>query len=858
MASRISFSQYKLEAEIEKCRGECQWDKVQNLVKQLSPKASENDDFGNLLLAEVFLEQCLKENIAKLKDCTPLMEKNEPKMREAKKHLSSILNRGKLQHNLMTEAILTLAKLHFVEGSYRDALSMYARVGIDVLCFEDQLLYKKRLLAEAFVIKGLSLERQALSVTSQVRLFEREEEIMSCFEKAGDIALIYLQEGERAMISNQSKATKGNVPVQEMELTYFLEAALQSAYVTCFKKRNIVKGVKRIRETLRAMETRATQNFRMTIAKHLAEVLLHSLCEDSYWNPFSDPPPDLLSDEESGPFQTVSYTLTTGPQLYQGDNLFCPRDIVEEALLLLLISESMANRDAVISRAPDQREDRNISFQNASALYDLLSITLGRRGQYEMLSECLERALKFAFDEFHLWYQLALSLVSCGKSTWAVSALRECTKLRPSDPSIPLMAAKVCIGSLQWLEGERFCMIVITMGEEAGEFLAKGYLGLGLVYSLQATDATLRSTRDKLHEKALKALRRAHSLDSDDPRIILYVSLQLAFNRQISEAIELLQVALKLRSDDMHSLHLLALLFSAQKHYQRALEVINMAVNEYPENFSLLFTKVKLEAVHKGPEEALESCKHMLNVWQTTHTSHFSDCDKESSIVEELLTDKRSTIQSSVADGTAAEKRSTIHLTFPDFHEADSGSLRVPSIAASRMELAMSEVSAQSITVKQAPKQLSIILEQIWLQAAELFIELQRTKEASFCIQEAASLFSVSHEVMFMRGRLAEMTGNLNGAKHFYDEALAMNPKGAKIMEHLGRTLFKMDRSSLAERFLRDAVQAQSTSHEAWNTLGEVLQGQGKNEDAVEYFLTALELEASSPIVPFTVIPREL
>ncbi|XP_048457394.1 tetratricopeptide repeat protein 7A-like isoform X1 [Rhincodon typus] len=851
MASRISFSQYKLEAEIEKCRGECQWDKVQNLVKQLPPKTSENDDFGNLLLAEVLLEQCLKENTAKLKECTPLMEKNEPKIREAKKHLSSILNSGKLQHNLMTEAILILAKLHFVEGSYRDALSMYARVGIDDLCIDDEPIYKKRLLAEAFVIKGLSLERQDSSVTSRVRLFEREEETMSCFEKASIIALVYLQEEERTMISTQSRATKGNVAVQELELTYFLEAALQSAYVHYFKKGNLVKGIKQMREILRAMETRPTQNFRMTIAKQLAEVLLRNLCENSYWNPFSEPPPDLLRSEESDPFLI---NLTTGPQLYQGDSLFCPKDIVEEALLLLLISESMVNRDGVISRAPDQREDRNISFQNASALYDLLSITMGRRKQYEMLSECLERAMKFAFDEFHLWYQLALSLVACGKSTWAVSALRECANLQPSDPSIPLMAAKVCLGPIHWLEeGERFCKIVTIMGEEAGEFLSKGYLGLGLVYSLQATDAPLRSSRDQLHKKALKALKRAHSLDCEDHRIALYLSLQLAFNRQISEAIEQLQVALKLRNDDMHSLHLLALLFSAQKHYQRALDVINLAIGEYPENFSLFFTKVKLEAVHTGPEEALETCKHMLNMWQTIHNAQFSDCDKESS-----TTEKRSTVRSSTAEGVATDKRSTVHLTFPDFHEADAGSLRVPSIAASRMELATSEISAQSSAVKHAPKQLTIILEQIWLQAAELFLELQRTKEVSFCIQEAASLFSMSNDVIFMRGMLEEMRGNLSGAKHFYDEVLAINPRSAKIMEQLGRTLHKMGRNSLAEKFLRDAVQAQSTSHEAWNSLGEVLQDQGKNEDAAEYFLTALELEASSPIVPFTVIPREL
>lgn len=29
--------------------------------------------------------------------------------------------------------------------------------------------------------------------------------------------------------------------------------------------------------------------------------------------------------------------------------------------------------------------------------------------------QCLERAMKFAFEEFHLWYQFALSLMAAGK-----------------------------------------------------------------------------------------------------------------------------------------------------------------------------------------------------------------------------------------------------------------------------------------------------------------------------------------------------------------------------------------------------------------------------------------------------------
>ncbi|TFK01317.1 pericentrin [Platysternon megacephalum] len=293
----------------------------------------------------------------------------------------------------------------------------------------------------------------------------------------------------------------------------------------------------------------------------------------------------------------------------------------------------------------------------------------------------------------------------------------------------------------------------------------------------------------------------------------------------------------------MNSLHLLALLFSAQKHYQHALDVINMALAEYPESFSLLFTKVKLERVHKGPEEALVTCRHMLRMWQMVYNfSQHSGSEKESSVTEVPM----------------IKKHNGMHLSLPDAHDTDSGSQRASSVAASRLEQAMSEVTMQNTALRQGPMQLWTTLEQIWLQAAELFMEQRHLKEAGFCIQEAASLFPTSHTVLYMRGRLAEMKGSLEEAKQLYDEALTVNPAGVEIMHSLGPILSRLGRRSLAQKVLRDAVQIQNTNHQAWNSLGEVLQAQGKNEAAVECFLTALDLESSSPVVPFTVIPREL
>ncbi|XP_064220122.1 tetratricopeptide repeat protein 7A isoform X4 [Aotus nancymaae] len=725
-------------------------------------------------------------------------------MSEAKNYLSSILNHGRLSPQYMCEAMLILGKLHYVEGSYRDAISMYARAGIDDISMENKPLYQMRLLSEAFVIKGLSLERLPNSIASRFRLTEREEEVITCFERASWIAQVFLQELEKTTNNSTSRHLKGCHPV-DYELTYFLEAALQSAYVKNLKKGNIVKGMRELREVLRTVETKATQNFKVMAAKHLAGVLLHSLSEECYWSPLSHPLPEFMGKEEN----SLATQALRKPHLYEGDNLYCPKDNIEEALLLLLISESMATRDVVLSRVPEQEEERTVSLQNAAAIYDLLSITLGRRGQYIMLSECLERAMKFAFGEFHLWYQVALSMVACGKLE----------------------------------EAERFAMMVISLGEEAGEFLPKGYLALGLTYSLQATDATLKSKQDELHRKALQTLERAQQLAPGDPQVILYVSLQLALVRQISSAMEQLQEALKVCRDDAHALHLLALLFSAQKHYQHALDVVNMAITEHPENFNLMFTKVKLEQVLKGPEEALVTCRQMLRLWQTLYSfSQLGGLEKDGSLGE----------------GLTMKKQSGMHLTLPDAHDADSGSRRASSIAASRLEEAMSELTMPSSVLKQGPMQLWTTLEQIWLQAAELFMEQQHLKEAGFCIQEAAGLFPTSHSVLYMRGRLAEVKGSLEEAKQLYKEALTVNPDGVCIMHSLGLMLSRLGHKSLAQKVLRDAVERQSTCHEAWQGLGEVLQAQGQNEAAVDCFLTALELEASSPVLPFSIIPREL
>ncbi|XP_037126937.1 tetratricopeptide repeat protein 7A isoform X1 [Syngnathus acus] len=849
MASRISFTQQRLEAELDRYRAECQWDRIPPVVEHMqAARMHEDDDYGTLLLAEALLEESLQENTDLLRSSIPLMDKMQPRLCRAKSYLNILLSRGRLTPRYLNEALLLMAKVHYVQGSHRDARGMCARVGLEELTQDDQPIYHLRLLAEAFVIKGLSLDHQALSSVSRIRLLEREEESLSCYLKACDAALSYLQELDKTVTTPHPKTAKVTLcsPTVDLDLSFFLQAALQSAYLCLLQRGHLAQGAHQLRRVIRVVESRGSQSFRKTAARKLAEVLLSSVSEDSYWPPLGPPPSAWLRREGAATSKDALYPTIKPPQRYSTDSCFCPQDVVEEAVLLLLITESMASGDAVISRLPDQVEARQATLQDSVSVYDLLTVGMVRRGQYTMLSECLERAMKFSFNEFHLWRQLGLSLMASGKAVGAVSVFKECARMRPDDPLLPLLAAKVCIGQLHWLsEAEVLSQSVVSMGEGAGESLPRAYLALGLSYSLQASDASLKEDRNEYNKKALGILRKAHSLDPQDAHIAMCLALQLALVRQVSAAMETLQGALSLQGDDLHSLHLLSLLLSAQKHHRYALDTLALALSQHPDNFNLLFTKAKLEEVLYGPSAALQTCQEMLQIWQSQYdVSRSTETDDSSSIpVMERM------------DASSGVRKTSIYLTLPDFQ--DTGSTSPSSVAASRLEAALSEVSDISSMHRQGPTYIWTTLERIWLQAGELFIEDGRLKEAQFCIAEASSLFPNSHSVLLQRGHLAELRGQLEEAKNLYDEALAIHPTGECVLVHLGRLLVKTGRANLGEKVLRDAVQVHSTSHKAWSGLGEALQSLGSSQ-APDCFLTALELEASSPIRPFTIIPREL
>lgn len=92
----------------------------------------------------------------------------------------------------------------------------------------------------------------------------------------------------------------------------------------------------------------------------------------------------------------------------------------------------------------------------------------------------------------------------------------------------------------------------------------------------------------------------------------------------------------------------------------------------------------------------------------------------------------------------------------------------------------------------------SLSLSPVSFSLAEVYIGMGKPAEATACTQEAANLFPMSHNVLFIRGQVAELRGNVDEAKRWYEEALSISPTHVKTMQRLVSLSFLLFPSSMS------------------------------------------------------------
>lgn len=448
--------------------------------------------------------------------------------------------------------------------------------------------------------------------------------MISCFEKAADLGILYLQ--------GQDNTNQGEV----RRMGAILETGLQQAPIVLIKAGKLQNAIDRYRVMLSAVETRATQTLRLTLARQLAEVLLRGVSGTIYTLPTSNTPTRSASGGNKRLWE---------PRKYSGRQQFIPKNQHEETILLLLIAETLAVRDAVLSQSPEFRDARVHSLGNATAIYDLLTLATVRWNQVALLHDSLEKALKFAFGESHVWKQYATCLMALGRFKHAVCALKEHSNLEPGDSMSCLMAARICYEHLdQVKEGLAFAEEALRKELKAPvgrRSRAQLYVGIGL--QQMAVSSNLVSERDRYNRLAFEALERAVQQDPNDHLVEYYLACQHAHNFNITEALVHITTALSLRAEHASSLLLFALLLTANRRPKEALAVVQDAVEEFPDNLNLLHVKAHLELYLRDVETALETVQQMFSIWREVYEVQLANAANEHD--NEKHSDTRSVIQ---------------------------------------------------------------------------------------------------------------------------------------------------------------------------------------------------------------------
>ncbi|XP_034106159.1 tetratricopeptide repeat protein 7B isoform X1 [Drosophila nasuta] len=857
MANRTRNNTTKVEALIESCRSEGKWQRVIELTDELKTGSPHNECLANFLVGEARLENYLEEHAV-----APETNFGRAKsgLAEARRFLNLALGESGQKAGIALDAYLLLAKLSYACGEYEQSLENFVKAELNTLAEKELTLRSLKILAESYAIKGLCLEQQASKPTSKFKKAEKDTEMICCFERASDLGLLYLQEYDIVSGSNNSSnnstagstlnvnagggvqqstssfAISSTIPSSGVTLEVsrrmgaILETALQRAPIVLIKAGKLQVAVERYRIMLNAIETRATQSLRLTLARQLAEVLLRGVSGTIYAPPFTT---------KSG-----GSTLRGGgatkrlwkPRKYAGRQQFTPRNQQEEVILLLLIAEALAVRDTVLSQSPEFRLARQHAMGNVTAVYDLLTLATIRWGLVQLLNESFEKALKFSFGEQHVWRQYALSLMAAEKHSHALRVLQESMKLTPGDPLPCLLASRLCYESLETVkQGLDYAQQALKR-EVKGLRPSRSQLFVGIGHQQLAIQATLKSDRDAYNKLALESLERAVQQDGNDHLAEYYLSLQYALLNQLGDALSHIRFALALRMEHAPCLHLFALLLTASRRPREALGVVEDALHEFPDNLQLLHVKAHLQLNLEDAETALSTVQHMLAVWRDVYEAQLAGEEEKHS-----------------------DTKSGVHLVHSSqMSDKDSNSVYAASLAAvSRVEQALSEAasSLSSFTQRPGPRRPWMLQIEIWLLLADVYLRIDQPNEALNCIHEATQIYPLSHQIMFMRGQVHVYLEQWLDAKQCFLNAVAANPNHTEALRALGETHLMLGEPRLAEKMLKDAAKLDPNCPKIWFALGQIMQTLGDFNASADCFATSLQLEPSCPVLPFTSIP---
>ncbi|XP_053206317.1 tetratricopeptide repeat protein 7B-like isoform X1 [Panonychus citri] len=789
----------RTESDIEKYREESEWRKILELAQSIGSDGGRNG-LIEFLLGEAKLELYLEGGD---------LIRGQNLLKESRAHLKSCLNASNCSA-LQVDANLLLAKLHFMSGEQPLALKVIEASGISSIIGGEKPLPHRimKLVAESFAIKGMCLEKEK-SIDKGL------EKAITCLTKASDLTLRYLQNMEKHL-----------GPYAIVSVGPILETGIQRAPILFIQNDQITKAFNQYRSIMNVCETQSTLNTRQVVSRKLAELIIRSVSR-SCWTPFD-----------------TSITTLSGhwkPHRYFGQSLFNPREREEEVILLLLISEMLAARNVVLDRGSEFNETRRQSLENVIAIHDLLVIALTPCKYY--ILDMFEKAMKFSFEIKHIWLQFGLSVMETRKFPLrAILIFKEVARIDSKDPVPCILAAKVYILELNNPEKALEFALEALNRDTEGILASRINLTLGIVNAIlyeEETETVKKLKKLHLHE-SIKYFQALAKGPVEDHLAYYHLGLHMAHQRVINDSMHHAQLALVLNPYHLPSIQLMILCLSALKKYQEALSLCEASLEEYPDQLVLLYVKAHLEQVvsDNGYELALQTAKHMLRCCKNLPNE---DKDKV------LYSGNNVTLTGTNYDTLSLKMEQTLS----EIVSLDS----CPILGEGAITIGPGLEDGSL-----GQKQLWNLQLHLWILIAELYIKLGLISEAEACVAEVANVVfgPLSHQLMYVKGILAKARQRYAEAKSYFQNAISINPRHARALQQLGHSYYLLGNHLSADKYLRDSLNVDATLHETWSHMGCVLNELGEHKRAADCLVTAIQLEATAPILPFNLSPRNV
>lgn len=391
--------------------------------------------------------------------------------------------------------------------------------------------------------------------------------------------------------------------------------------------------------------------------------------------------------------------------------------------------------------------------------------------------------------------------------------------------------------------------------------------------------------------KTVQLIEECVSHDAHDYLSLYYAAYFHAISRDLESAKDRCSRSLALNGDQPGAIMLLALIFTAYGDLKGALELVINALTEFEHNYGLMVLRLHIETKFGRIEESLDTCTHLLDFWkkqpvqqQLAYTGGILDEERSQRTLNGM-----DTIGGSQKTGTPSlgrELSTPLASTplIPSF--PTSGVPVISAIPSNTSTVDLSSTIAESLVgtaaseAGAAPSTASDSLNNsigdawskfrtqadVWMCLAELYIAEGRHADLTKVIEQAITMFPSSPQALYLKGRLLvsrsqklsddSLSSRIRGeAKSAYLSALALAPGHFPSMSALAKLYEDEGNQKMAEHMLREMVRVDPLNCEWWQQLGCSLMKRGDSERATECLTAASQLDRSTPLLPFSVVP---